>query len=200
MFNLLKLKSIQTPRLILRPIKQGDEHAISEAIHATLEDLQRWMPWSKDPSFETTEAFVKKAEQAWRDGDAEDYPMVVECKQDHHIISATGFNEETRTEEGIYEIGYWLHKRYQGKGLVREYVNALTRFALSALQAKQVQICTQVDNQRSINVAKNCGFHLKTVIPNHRIDYLTGKPADSCLFICHALKQLPALDVVWETV
>ena len=195
--NIYELKHIETPRLIIRPVRLGDEYAISEAIKATLEALQRWMPWSKDPSFATTEAFVKKAHKAWRVQDSEDYPMVVEYKQNNKIICATGFNDQSQPDKGLYEIGYWLHKDYQGIGLVCEYVNALTRFAIEALHAQQVQICTQTENVKSIAVAERCGFQLKKVMQNHRIDCLTGKSANSYLFVCHELKQLPKLDVSW---
>lgn len=195
--SIYNLKYIETPRLVIRPVRLGDEKAISEAVQATLEDLQRWMPWSKDPSFSTTKAFVKKAHKAWHDRDSNDYPMVVEYKQDSKIICATGFNEQSRPDKGLYEIGYWLHKHYQGKGLVCEYVNALTRFALKALQAEQVEICTQEENFKSISVAKRCGFKLERVMPKHRIDCLTGKPADSYLFMCNDVRQLPELDVAW---
>ncbi len=179
-------------------MKLGDERGISEAIHATLEDLQRWMPWSKDPSFATTDAFVKKAHKAWVKQDCEDFPMVVEFKKNERIICATGFNEQSQTNKGIYEIGYWLHKEYQGQGLVCEYVNALARFALEALQARQAQICTQVENIKSIAVARHCGFQLKKVIPKNRIDCLSGKPADSYLFVCSELIKLPQLKVIWK--
>lgn len=54
MFDIFDLSQIETPRLLIRPVMPGDEHDISEAIHASLESLQRWMPWSNDPSFETT--------------------------------------------------------------------------------------------------------------------------------------------------
>lgn len=194
--SIYDLKHIETPRLIIRPVRLGDEYAISEAIQVTLEDLQRWMPWSKDPSFATTKAFVKKAHKAWCAQDSDDYPMVVEYKQDNKIICATGFNEQSQPDNGLYEIGYWLHKNYQGQGIVCEYVNALTRFALESLHAKQVQICTQTENVKSIAVVKRCGFQLKHVMQNHRIDCLTGEPADSYLFVCNELKQLTELEVV----
>ena len=195
--SIYNLKYIETLRLIIRPARLGDEYALSEAIQATLEDLQRWMSWSKNSSFATTEAFVKKAHKAWRAENSEDYPMVVEYKQNNKIICATGFNEQSQPDKGLYEIGYWLHKDYQGMGLVCEYVNALTRFAIEALYAKQVLICTQTENVKSIAVAKRCGFKLERVMPEHRIDCLTGNPADSSLFMCDELNQLPKLDVSW---
>ena len=59
MNKFLQLESIETERLILRPIKLGDEVGISQAINQSLVSLQRWMIWAKDPSFETTKQFVE---------------------------------------------------------------------------------------------------------------------------------------------
>ena len=120
-FSIYHLKHIETPRLIIRPVKLGDEYAISEAIQATLEDLQRWMPWSKDPSFATTEAFVKKAYKAWSMQDSDDYPMVVEYKQDNKIICATGFNEQSQPDKGLYEIGYCNPPNAIGGGIAARF-------------------------------------------------------------------------------
>jgi RimJ/RimL family protein N-acetyltransferase len=74
--------------------------------------------------------------------------MVAVHKIDQRILCATGFNEQSIPNKGIYEIGYWLHKAYYGQGLVSEYVIALTKFAFLALSAKQVRICTKIDNAR----------------------------------------------------
>jgi len=198
LFDIFDLKKIETPRLIIRPVKLGDQFEISEAIWASLEDLQRWMPWAKDPSFETTEAFVKKSDMGWHNRRAEDFPMVVMHKEDQKIIGATGFNEQSDPQKGIYEIGYWMHKKYQGKGLMRECVNALTKFALVALQAKYVQICTQTDNNKSVLIAKSCGYQLEETLKTHRIDCLSGKSADSFLFVCDCAEKLPGLAVDWK--
>ena len=60
--SIYQLKEIETPRLIIRPVRLGDENEINQAINRSLETLQRWMPWSKDPSLETTLEFCKKAD------------------------------------------------------------------------------------------------------------------------------------------
>lgn len=82
----VNINKIETPRLTIRPVRGGDQFAISEAIQASLEDLQRWMPWAKDPSFETTEAFVQRANAAWSSRNSEDFPMVVVHRKDQKII------------------------------------------------------------------------------------------------------------------
>lgn len=197
-FDIYKLKYIETPRTIIRPVKAGDEYDINVAIQATLNDLQRWMPWAKDPSFASTKSFVDRAQKEWLGNNAKEFPMIVEHKQDHRIISVTGYNDQTQHNSRIYEIGYWLHKNYHGQGLMSECVVALTRFALEALQAQHVQICMQVDNTQSYNLAKRCGFHLKEIQSNNRKDYLSGKITDSAFFICNRIEQLPDLEVSWK--
>jgi RimJ/RimL family protein N-acetyltransferase len=195
--QIYKLEKIETARLIIRPVKLGDELEISQAIQRSLKSLQRWMPWAKDPSFATTADFVKRADEGWSQGKSNDFPMVAIHKLNGKIISATGFNEESRPDSGCYEIGYWIDEPYQGQGFVTEFVNALTRFALVALKAQSVQICTQAENLKSIAVAKRCGFRVEKVLKGHRADCESGLPADSILFVCNNVLDLPALEVSW---
>jgi len=65
---------------------------------------------------------------------------------------------------------------------VTEFVAAITKFAFNYLNAIRVQIVTQVQNERSVLVAKRCGFDCEATLKNHRIDCLSGKPADSYVF------------------
>ncbi|OGT38766.1 MAG: hypothetical protein A3F12_06015 [Gammaproteobacteria bacterium RIFCSPHIGHO2_12_FULL_38_14] len=71
---------------------------------------------------------------------------------------------------------------YQGQGFVTEFVTAITIFAFDYLHAMRVQILTQVENEKSASVAKRCGFDCEATLKNHRLDCLSGKPADSYVF------------------
>jgi len=59
MQKIFSLKHIETPRLIIRPVKHGDEIQLNKAVNNSLDSLQRWMPWANDPSLETTKAFIE---------------------------------------------------------------------------------------------------------------------------------------------
>lgn len=193
--DIYQLKQIETPRLIIRPVQLGDENQISEAIQRSLPDLQRWMPWSKDPGFSTTYEFVKKADQGWRTHAAIEFPMVAIYKDHDLIISATGYNEKSDPSNGIYEIGYWIDHEYKGKGLVTEFVNALTRYALTALHASHVQVTTQEGNHKSIAVVERLGFHKEAVLKEYCIDCVTNEPANSLLYVCRDVNTLPKLEI-----
>ena len=197
--DLIDLKKIETPRLIIRPVQLGDEVEISAAINRSLESLQRWMPWAKDPSVETTKKFVENAVKNRSNNSFRAFPLVVVHKGDNKIISATGFNEKSDFDIGVYEIGYWIDVKYQGQGFVTEFVTAITRFALEYLSAIRVQIATQVENEKSVSVAKRCGFSCEATMKNHRVDCETNKPADSYLFVATSLENIPVIEIVVET-
>ena len=196
--NIHDLKDIETPRLIIRPVQLGDEKALNAAINRSLESLRPWMPWAKDPSFDTTAAFISSGVAGWRSGKAIEFPMVVIEKETNNIISASGFNERSVLDVPYYEIGYWVDTQFQGQGFVTEFVNALSRYALDALGAKRIQICTQVENLKSAAVAYRCGFNLEATMQNERLDCITGKPADSLLFSCCDINDLPPLEINWK--
>lgn len=196
--NIYFLQQIETPRLSIRPVQIGDELSLSKAINNSLPLLQRWMPWSKDPSFKTTQAFVQQSVNNWQAEQSQEFSMVVIHKADNKIIAASGYNEKSDPIKPYYEIGYWIDSDYQGQGLVTEIVNALTRYALIALNAHRVQICTQEGNVKSIAVANRCGYKLDAIMQNYCIDCLSGLPANSLLFSCCDITQLPPLDITWQ--
>ena len=198
--NIYNLAQIETPRLIIRPVQLGDEIELNAAIQHSLPSLQRWMPWSKDPSIQTTREHIQRGVHAWASGNARDFPMVVIHKNDNTIISGSGFNEKSDLSKPYFEIGYWIDSRYEGQGLVTELVNALTRYALDALHATRVQICTQVENERSILVAKRNAYECEATLKNDRLDCVSGLPSDSYLFACCDAGVLPELAVSWEHV
>lgn len=196
--NIHDLAYIETPRLLIRPIKIGDEVELYAAIQHSLASIQRWMSWANNPSLETTTAFVKHAEACWHSDKAVEFTMVAIHKATNKIISASGFNEHSDPAMHVYEIGYWIDTHYAGRGFVTEIVNALTRYALEGLKAQRVQIRTQINNEKSIAVAKRCGYSFEAQLKNDRLDCRSGLPADGVLFACSNSSHLPPLDVTWK--
>jgi len=192
------LKQIVTPRLMIRPVQLGDEIQLNKAITNSLESLQKWMPWAKDPSIDATRDFVQRGVFSWESGSVVDFPMVVIHKADQKIICASGFNDRSSTQNSEYEIGYWCDSGYQGQGLITECVNALTRYAIEALQAKKVVISMQVENTKSIAVAERLGFcneGMKNRDPN---DCVSDIPAKNYIYSRINMIDLPDLKASWD--
>ena len=95
MNEIYKLKQIETPRLLIRPVQLGDEYPLNKAVNNSLELLQKWQPWAKDPSIEATRGFVQRGVFAWESGSVVDFSMVVIHKEDNKIIAASGYNDRT---------------------------------------------------------------------------------------------------------
>ena len=178
------LPEIETERLILRPPKLGDEKPLNQAINRSLPELQKWMPWANDPSMQPTIRYVKKGLTSWGSDAPRDFPMVIIHKKSQHIIGASGFNDRSKPEVPLFEIGYWLETAFTGQGLATEMVQALTHFAFESFKAARVQIVTQVGNEASRRVAEKCGFILEATLKNYCVDSLSGKPSDDWIFAC----------------
>ena len=76
-------------------------------------------------------------------------------KESQQIIGASGFNDRSKLEVPLFEIGYWLETAFTGQGFATEMVYALTDFAFESFKAARVQIVTQVGNEASQELLKN---------------------------------------------
>lgn len=186
------LTNISTPRLTIRPIALGDEVPLNNAINHSLKQLQEWQSWAKDPSLDATTSFVQRGVMAWKSANTIEFPMVMVHKQDQKIIGASGYNERSMPANGLYEIGYWCDIGYQGNGYVTESVNALTRYALEALNAHQVVMRIATNNVKSIAVAKRLHFTNEGEQPS-----TTQQDITDYFFTCTHTQNLPPLAVSW---
>jgi len=191
--SLYTLQQIETPRLILRPVQSGDEIALNKAIRRSLDVLRPWMPWAQDPSIEATREFIKNGIAARTARTLTDFPMVVIHNADRQIIGASGYNDCSLFDDGVYDIGYWCDVAYHGHGYATEYVNALTRYALGPLQATTVVLRANVMNAKSIAVAKRLNFMFQGPQPS-----VTQEGETDACFVRDSVEGLPPLDVSWH--
>jgi RimJ/RimL family protein N-acetyltransferase len=80
-----------------------------------------------------------------------------------------------------FEVGYWVRRSEQGRGLISEAVQTLVRFAFDALQARRVEIRMSSTNLRSRAVAERCGFTLEGVLRQDSIG-VDGAPRDTVVY------------------
>lgn len=184
------LPLIESQKILLRPPQLGDEFSINKAINESLPELQRWMPWAKDPSLGPTIKFVKDAIEQWSSDHQSDFPLIVIDQATKNIIGASGFNSRSRPEVPMFEIGYWISSAYTNQGFCSEVVKELTKFAFQTFKANRVQIVTQVGNEASRKVAEKNGFLLEATLKNYCIDPVSDDPADDWLLVRFDAKGL----------
>jgi RimJ/RimL family protein N-acetyltransferase len=195
--KIYSLTNIETPRLLIRPIQLGDEVWLYKSITNSIEVLRKWQAWAQKPSLEATREFVQRGVFAWESGVIADFPMIMIHKQDQKIIGAVGYNDRCKPCEGLYEIGYWCDIEYQGRGLVTECANALTRYAFEALFAKNVVISMQTQNKKSMAVAERLNFNKIGTKDRDPMDCVSDKPEKNYIFSVNNKKSLPSLEVNW---
>lgn len=186
---------IETPRLVIRPPKLSDAKPLNAAINRSLDALEPWMPWARDPSLKTTETFIQKGVEEWNSEAQQIFPMIVVLKSTGDIISASGYNESSVLSVPSFEIGYWIDSKYSGRGYVTECVIALTHYAFDHLNAVRVQIKAQKENERSQAVARRCGFKQEAILEKAVTDCKTKKPADQLIFACFNTEMLPEIQL-----
>jgi RimJ/RimL family protein N-acetyltransferase len=186
---------VETPRLTLRPVMPGDGAAIHAAKAETWDKIHRWMPWAKEISRpEEDEEMARRAYAKFLL--REDFMMVAVERVTGQLSVFTGlhrFDWATRR----FEIGYWARTSAQGRGLVTESTNALTRYAFAVLKARTVAISHAEGNDSSRAVIERLGFVKEGVLSN-----ATALP-DGTVHNTHwygrtSADGLPDLDVRWS--
>lgn len=186
---------ITTPRLIIRPPQPGDGLAINEAIIESFEFIKEWLPWAKSiPTVDESEESVRQRHAKWIL--REDLGLHLYDRETGVYVGGTGLHR-MNWDIPKFEIGYWVRKSFEGKGLISEAANATIRFAFEQLNAKRVELRCDAQNERSIKVAKNLGFVQEGHFKDDSLTPDGQSLRDTVIFARHNIDGLADLEVSW---
>ena len=74
--------------------------------------------------------------------------------------------ENISREYSVCELGYWLDKKYVGKGYMTECVKAIIQYARNELHMKSINAFVIVEHQKSIALLERLGFVRKELLKN----------------------------------
>ncbi|NBJ71224.1 MULTISPECIES: GNAT family N-acetyltransferase [Clostridia] len=152
---------IHTKRLLIRLPLPGDGKAVHEAIQFSQSELKQWLSFAqREQTLEETEANVREAQIQFLQ--REDLRFQIFDKHTKAFLGCTGLH---RIDWKVpkFEIGYWVDTRQQGKGIISEAVEALTKFGFKDLGANRVEIRCDEENYRSRAIPEKLGFKLEGV-------------------------------------
>jgi len=132
-----------------------------------------WPPHAHSEDFFLT--FIKQALHDYADGKSLSCAMLFEGE----VVGNISFNTIDHSLKRV-EIGYWLSKDYQKKGIVTKSVAKLIELAFTDLDMEKVQISAAEDNQSSRSVCERLGFRLEGIIT--RKENLNGKVVDHAVY------------------
>jgi len=159
--------TIRTERLLLRPLRAGDETLLFP--HCSDPRLPRQMTWSAHASIDVTEAFVRACEQdrgagrgvAWAIFEGDAFRGVVGVEGIRRSFAAVRLDRA--------ELGYWLGFPFHGRGLMTEAAGAAVGCGFARLGLHKVTVSAMTGNAASLRVIEKLGF---TLVGRRRDDVL----------------------------
>jgi RimJ/RimL family protein N-acetyltransferase/uncharacterized RmlC-like cupin family protein len=172
---------VETPRTVLRPWVPTDAQTLLELQGANREHLRPWMIWAwGEPTVDDLLGRIVEWQRSlWSGGDA----VLGVFSPDGRAIGGTGLHD--RVGQGAREIGYWVHQKHEGKGLVTEWCAALVRLGFEVLELDRMEIRCDPDNARSAAVARRLGFVHEATLPKRAVG-VDGRMRDSMVWALYA--------------
>jgi ribosomal-protein-serine acetyltransferase len=159
--KLESVSNIQTPMIdtikvnssiYLKRISHTDAQDIFDLIDTNRAHLRIWLPFVDTTiSPENTHAFIDQLDKPCS------REMVFVIYYEGSITGLVGFKDLDKDNQRT-EIGYWLSKQNQGKGIITQSCKAIINKAFRNLSMNRIQIKCGVGNTRSSKIPKNLGF------------------------------------------
>lgn len=167
--------------LLLRSYTREDAAALFKAVEQNRAHLRPWLSWIDGTTRqEHSLAYIEMVNTAMERQEAVDAGIFLNGE----IIGSVGmFHWNHQLRKG--NIGYWIAKEYEGKGMLSACVNTFINFLFSQLDLNKIEIHFMPSNKRSCAIAEKFGAKIEGVL---RDGYLiNGKFED--LVIAGILKR-----------
>ncbi len=137
----------------LRLPEERDVEELLKLIESNRDRLEEWLHWAH--STNTTEDVLQFVQMARREFQkpAALHLVIVERRD---IIGGCGLFIHER--DSYAELGYWIGKDFEGRGIITDCCRALVNYAFDDLGLNRVQIRCASSNMRSAGVPKRLGF------------------------------------------
>ncbi|MFV2000646.1 MAG: GNAT family N-acetyltransferase [Acidimicrobiia bacterium] len=143
-------------RLMLRQFRRRDVAPLHEAISASLDDLQPWLPWVEGYDRGVSQRFVRESVSAWAEHRAFDFTIRPIDDLERHVGNVSIWT--TSQQNSIGEVGYWIRSDDAGHGYGTEATTRIVQVGFEEMGFHKVQLRIAVGNDRSDRVAERIGF------------------------------------------
>lgn len=173
---------IKTERLTLCCPRVADGPALHEAIVESVERLDPWFAWPAGAALTLERSIATTRFARWRFLAGRELQFLIFRDEHQQLLGVTGLCNPDWSRRH-FEIGYWLRSGCEGEGYATEAVGALTHFALRQLDARQLEIRCDPENEAAVALARRLGYTLEAVLPRTRHDPHTGTWHDVAIFV-----------------
>src|SRR5215210_3721154 len=144
-------------KLVLPQPHHAEE--ITVVVRENLEQLKLWMPWATDDySIDSAREYMKNTLKEFGENGSFSATIVLNGE----TVGSIGFHH-LNTDNKSIQMGYWLARNAQGKGIVTKCCRALIDYAFGDLGLNRVQINCNVENVKSRAIPERLGFTLEGI-------------------------------------
>lgn len=144
----------------LKLFEINDAEKILELINSNRSYLRAWLGWvDSTKNICDTKDFIKDTREQF----ASNNGFQAGIWYNNKLIGVIGFID-IDWEDKKTEIGYWIDRDYQGKGIITRSCKALINYAFYKLKLNKVEIHCAEKNIKSQAVPKRLGFTKEGVI------------------------------------
>ena len=117
-----------------------------------MDTVGKWMDWRRaDYSLDEAQTWIESCQQNSADGIAYEFALV--DPKTGEFFGGVGINQ-INTAYNFANIGYWVRRSREGRGLATAAVQRLTEFAFKELKLTRVELVIRLDNLPSRRVAE----------------------------------------------
>jgi ribosomal-protein-serine acetyltransferase len=136
--------------------------AMTELILRNQARLARWEPWAEQPAtVDSTRAYIRAALEDFLKGRQISTIMAVD--HGRRFIGRCGIRINPYAGSG--DIGYWIDREYEGRGITSRAARALVNTTFDELGLTKMELRTSVANRRSRALAERLGFSFEGILP-----------------------------------
>lgn len=154
-------KTIETEKLILRPLTLNDAQAIFSN-YANDPNVTKFMTWPTHESIEDTRTILRTWIGQYDHSDFYQWCIVLK-ENGNDPIGTIGVVRVDENVE-IIEIGYVIGKTWWHKGITSEALTALIKFFFDEVKVNRIQARHDPNNPNSGKVMKKCGMKFEGIM------------------------------------
>lgn len=147
------IEKIQGSQINLRRMRRADAAGLVPHINDVTVARNTFIPHPY--RLKNAHEFIRSAHNWWRKGTA--YAFGIEDPVTKEIIGGIGMHMISRKHR-CYETGYWVSRKYRGRGIAPEAVRLVLGFGFRELKLVRIQAQVMSGNPASVRVLEKCGF------------------------------------------
>jgi RimJ/RimL family protein N-acetyltransferase len=155
----LRVRPLETPRLLLSPIEAADARELWLAVEGSRAQLEPWLAWV--PFNADEDASYRYADASAIDWDnARACRFAIRERSSRKFLGVVGLESFAHLHQSV-ELGYWLRTEMTRQGYMTEAADIVIRWAFRGLNAHRIRVAAATGNHASLAVIRRLGFHFE---------------------------------------